>query len=67
MTCLYVHENRILSDPGGARDARLPHPVQVLSFFCSFREKKLPNNRLAHPQLGTPGSTTDILLILNPS
>ena len=33
---------------GGARDA-YPLGVQILSFSCSFRQKKWINNRLVHP------------------
>ena len=46
VTCLYVssqdvHENRILADSGGTRDPPPPHPVQFLSFSCSFRGEKI--------------------------
>ena len=33
--------------------------VQLISFSNRLWQKILPNNRLAHPHLGNPGSTTD--------
>ena len=38
--------------------------VRILSFSCSFRQKNLQNNRLAHPQ-ENPGSATDRDLALS--
>ena len=51
---------------GGARDARPPWGVQILSISCSFWENvaKLyvgaPPGQLAPPPRGNPGSATDV-------
>ena len=47
---------------GGARDARPPLGVQILSFSCSFWQKIdkiIPIWELAHPPGENPGSATD--------